>query len=104
MNTIVTQAGQDIFDTQLQGAGTLDELFSTLRTNDLTMNGATQGDEVVVAHSSRARAQEMLKSGKTLATEIRPSELRVWRAFNLLRKDPLVVPFSITCLRNFVGV
>lgn len=67
MSEVRIISGQSIINVQLQGAGTLESLFDTLRANDLTFDDPTPGTKVQVVAERSSLELAMQKSGVIIA-------------------------------------
>lgn len=69
MSEVVTIGGQSVLNVQVQGAGTLESLFETLRANDITFEDPTPGTKIQVVAERPSLELAMQKSG------VRPASL-----------------------------
>lgn len=67
MSEVVSISGQSVINIQLQGAGTLNSLFETLRVNDLTFDDPAPGTKINVVAERPSLELVMQKSGAIIA-------------------------------------
>ena len=99
MSEVVTIGGQSMINVQLQGAGTLQGLFETLRANDLTLADPEPETKVQVVANNASLALAMKQSGAKIANKEAALD-DGWDALRAIRKDEGAELLSLSCLLN----
>lgn len=104
MSKITTQPGQTSINAHQQGAGTIEGLFQTLRTNGLTLEDPTPGEEISVTTPSPSRSAQAAKEKAVFSSAPSEGEIRLWRALKSLKVEGAATLISWSCLRTFMDI
>lgn len=98
MSEVVTIPGQSVLNVQIQGAGTLDSLFDTLRANSLDFEDPSQGTAIQVSAERPSLELAMKQSGIKPASSDTAND-HGWDALIAINKAGGEL-LSLTCLLN----